>query len=447
MAPKKNSLTLALLALVATVILAACASSPSPTATPAPTATPTPVPPQVIKVDPKTVPADFLAAIPSAEVDCATSAIGGLDRLTKLVSQSEDNTDDISRTQLNVLGSCISNATVQRVILGQLELETGGLSPETTACVSRYTDGIDFASLFSGQVIDQDTVVSTLQALFCLSPGERKALENSDQTLIEITQLGGIDALECAIDRAGTDQLAAFAGIFDDDGSVDLLAVGEFMPFLIDCGVVEEDSFQSAGITSAQLSCLFEQLDPEALASFLAITKNPSATPDLTTAASLFAAMGACGLDLQEIIEKSGSTGIDPVGTGGSSVPSMSADLLVCLVDNGVSSSVVSNYAIGLADTSDPKLTAALALCEGEASSSGGTDGMIVVPDGSGGTTSIDPATFDSLPITAEQVECLVAEMGADQLEGIVAGTVSPLVALGALGACNISIADLLAGQ
>ena len=39
------------------------------------------------------------------------------------------------------------------------------------------------AGKFSGQVIDQDTVVSTLQALFCLSPEERKALENSDQTL------------------------------------------------------------------------------------------------------------------------------------------------------------------------------------------------------------------------------------------------------------------------
>ncbi|MDA0232464.1 MAG: hypothetical protein O3B04_06090 [Chloroflexi bacterium] len=187
MSLKKNRLAVALISIAAVTALAACASAkaPAPTNTPVPTATPVPV--LAISIDPQTDPAGFLAALPAAEVDCASSAVGGIDELTELVSLSEDNTEGISRTQLSVLGSCISNSTVQRVVLGQLELETGGLSAETTACVTRYTDGIDFAGLFSGQVIGQDTVVSTLQALFCLSPAERKALESGDQSIIEIT--------------------------------------------------------------------------------------------------------------------------------------------------------------------------------------------------------------------------------------------------------------------
>lgn len=449
MALKNNRLMIAALALVAMAILAACASSPSPTATPLPTPTVTPVPVQPITADSNVDPAGFLAELPSAEVDCATSAVGGRDKLISLVSLSDDGAAGISNSQLNVLASCISNDTVERIVVGQLEVETGGLSPATSTCVTQYTDGINFASLFSGKADGQDTIVSTLQALFCLTPGERRALETSDQSLIDLTQLGGIDALECAVDGAGTDGLAAFGDIFDSEGVANPLAVGEFMPLLIDCGVVDDDSFQSNGITTEQFSCLFRELDPESLARFTALVSDPSATLDLTIGASLLNAMNTCGLDLQELINSNGSAGFDPggTGTGGLGLPSISPDLLVCLVGNGVSATVASNYASGTTDTSDPALTAALALCEGEMEGSVGSGtGGIVVPDGSGGTTSIDPSVFDTLPITAEQAECLVAEMGAEQLEGIATGTVSPLTALAALGACNISLSDLIAG-
>lgn len=441
---KKNRLTIALFALVAISILAACAKSPAPTAVPSPTPTPTPVPVKAISIDTKIDPTGFLAALPSAEVDCATSAVGGRDKLINLVSLAENSTEGINSTQLRVLASCISDETVQRVVTGQLELETGGLSAATTDCVAQYTGGINFASLFSGEAEGQETVVSTLQTLFCLSPEERRALESSNQSILEVTQLGGIDALECAVDGAGTDGLAAFGNIFNADGAVDPLAVGEFMPLLIDCGVVDDDSFKSAGITTEQFSCLFGELDSETLARFMALVGDPSATLDLTLGASLLSAMTTCGLDLQAILDDAGSTGFDPRGPGRPTVPAISPDLLICLTENGVSPAIVSNYVVGTADASDLTLSAALTICEGAGND--GTGGQIVIPDGNGGTTTIDPATFDSLPITAEQVQCLIAEMGSEQLNGIVNGTVSPLTALAALGACNISITDLLGG-
>lgn len=229
---------------------------------------------------------------------------------------------------------------------------------------------------------------------------------------------------------------------------MDPLAVGEFMPYLIDCGVVDDDSFESAGISADQFSCLFAELDTETLTDFMALAQDPSTTPDLTSAASLFAAMSTCGLDLQEILDAAGSTSSGSGGgSGGSLVPVISTDLLVCLTDNGVSTSLVSSYAVGAIDASDPALASALAACAGSGSIGGGAGGGgVVIPDGSGRTRTIDPSVFESLPISAEQVQCMIEELGAETLQGIVAGTVSPLTALGALSACDISITDLLAG-
>lgn len=443
MAPKKNRLVVAFLALFSITILAACATSAAtPTSTPAPTATATPEPVKAITIDPRTDADGFLAALPASEVDCASIAVGGEDALEKLVSFSDDALKDVSDVQLKVLASCISSDTVKKVVIGQLEIETGGLSDETASCVANHTDGIDFATLFSGQAVEQETLVSTMQALFCLSPEERRSLETSDQEIIEITDLGGIDALECAVDGAGTGGIEAFGDIFAADGAVDPLAVSEFIPLLIDCGVVDDDSFATSGISSDQFSCLFEHLDADALNSFLSTTDNPNAVPDLSSAATLFDAFGKCEIDLQDLIDSADSLPVEPsTGTGTGSGPIVSTDLLICLTDNGVSSSVAASYAAGLTDASDPALVAALATCEG-----GGSGGGLVIPDASGGSTTIDPTVFDTLPVSAEQAQCLLDEVGPEQLDGIATGTVSPLTILGALGACNITIADLLAG-
>ncbi len=444
MALKKNQLAIALLALFSMTVLAACASAASPTATPAPTATPTPVPVNAIEIDPQVDPDGFLAALPSSEVDCASSSVGGEDTLKKLITFADDATEGVTDTQLKVLAACVSDETVKKIVVGQLELETGGLSDATAACVGSHADGIDFATLFSGQAVEQETIVSTMQALFCLNDEERRALESSDQEIIGIADVGGIDALECAVDGAGSAGLQEFGAIFGTDGTVDVLAVSEFMPLLIDCGVIDDDLLADTGISADQYSCLFSHLDAELLNSILANANDPNAAPDLSSAASLLGAFGECGIDLQDLVEAGGSAEIEPptgIGGGADATP----ELLVCLTDNGVDPSTVAEYAVGLADGSDATLLAALDACQNGGSSSG-SGGSVVIPDTGNGETTIDPSVFEALPISAEQAQCLIDEVGIDQLEGIADGTVSPLTVLGALGACNISITDLIAG-
>ncbi len=441
MAIKKNRSFVILLAVLSLAALAACTSPPpaTPTPNPTPTATATPIPVEAIKIDPRLDPDAFLAALPKAEVDCAASAVGSVEVLAELVAFPDAPTVDVSDTQLKVLASCISGDTVQKVVIGQLELETGGLSASSSACVATHTDGINFGSLFAGQVSDSDTIVSTLQALFCLSAEERRALESSDQEIIDLSSLGGIDALECAIDGAGPTGIESFGSMFGSDGEVNVLAVSELMPLLIDCGVVSDSTLGDSAISVDQFSCLFEQLDPETLNSFLAIADDPNATPDLSGAVELLSAFTACGIDLQDLVDSSEPPGGQP---GGGVV--VSSELPICLSDNGVNASLAANYAAGLADASDPMLAAALAACEG--GNGGGSSGGIVVPGTNGGSTTIDPSVFDSLPITAEQAQCLIDEIGPEQIEGLADGTTSPLALLGPLATCNISIADLIAG-
>ena len=88
-------------------------------------------------------------------------------------------------------------------------------------------------------------------------------------------------------------------------------------PLLIDCGVVDDADFESSGFSADQFSCLFEHLDSEALNDFLSIASDPAATPDLSSAAELFAALGECGLDLQTLIENSEPVFVDPSHAAG----------------------------------------------------------------------------------------------------------------------------------
>ena len=447
---RKRLVLATLISALAVLALAACSSgteSPAETSVPTEVPTATPVPIKMISVNQETDPEGFLAALPASEVDCATSAVGGHDRLVSLISSAGDEADGISDTQLRVLASCIGSDTMKGIVIGQLDIETGGLSDATIACISQYTDGIDFAGVFSGQVIEPDAIVSTLQALFCLSPEERAALEKSGTDLVSVDTMGGIDALECAVDGAGPDGIQVFADMFGSDGDVDPLAVSKFMPLMIECGIVDDEAFAGSGMTADQLACMFESLDPEALATLMSVTEGSPGAPDLSVVASLFAALDDCGIDLQALIDASSSADAQ-TGSGETTsvTEDISVELLFCLTENGVSPVTASNYAAGLVDSTDPAIAEALALCAGQETGSGTSGSGITIPDGSGGTTTIDPAVFDTLPITVEQAECLINEIGAEQLAGIADGTVSPLTALAALGACNISITDLLGG-
>lgn len=439
MLTRGNRIILIVIAAFAVTALAACGtSSSSPTTTPEPSPTVTPVPVSAsITIDPEADPTGFLNALPQTEVQCAASAVGGQENLIRLVSRVDGNTDGISDQQLNIMASCVSDETVASIAIGQLELQAGTLSFTTKACVSRHIAEIDFSYFFDDSDIDANSTVASLQAIFCLTADERIALETSDLDLFDFGEIGGIAALECSIDAAGPTGLQDYAEFTSGESSENAALASRFIPILIECGVMTDSDFEDTGITATQIACLFNELDEDAVSSFYGLQNDPDAEIDFSIATDLIAAMVACDINTESLL--GGLTGIvDDPEIDISQIPTVSTEIILCLGDNGVGAGLLADYLAGQADLNDSTLASALEICAGDGDGEG-----IVIPDGNGGTTTLDPSIVESLPFTLEEIQCIVDEVGVEQLEGLANGTTSPLSLLGALGACDISLSDL----
>lgn len=435
-----NRLILIVIAAFAVTALAACGTSSSndPTVTPEPSATPTPVPITAsIAIDPEADPVGFLNALPQTEVRCAASAVGGQENLVRLVSRADDNTDGISDQQLNIMASCISDETVASIAIGQLELQAGELSFTTQTCISSHMAEIDFSYFFDDSDIDSDSMVASLQAIFCLSSDERIALETSDLDLFEFGEIGGIAAIECSIDAAGPTGLQDYAEFASGESSENAELASKFIPILIECGVMTDSDFDDTGMTATEIACLFNELDENAISSFYDISNDPDTALDLSVLGDFIAAMATCEIDTESLLGGLSGIGDDPQ-IDVPDVPIVSTETILCLTDNGVGAGLLADYLAGQADPNDSTLLSALEICLGDGNGEG-----VMIPDGNGGTTTLDPSVVESLPFTIEEIQCIVDEAGVEQLEALANGTASPLSLLGALGACDISLSDL----
>lgn len=194
--------TLLLAGSILLVVMIACGSStsssdePEATATLVPTSTPespgsgpTPVPATStpaspgsgpITIDPSEDPDGFIAALPADEVMCASDGVGGADIFRELVAADDAIGAEATDALAEVLASCISAETVQNVMIGQLISNHGGLSDETISCIGNSITGVDFSNVLGGLDFTGDDLIQAVEALFCLSPEERLAFEESN---------------------------------------------------------------------------------------------------------------------------------------------------------------------------------------------------------------------------------------------------------------------------
>ena len=176
-----------ILAIAAIMAVAIACSSEAPTPTPAPptatpipsaTPTPTPVPVKPIEIDPAANPVGFLNALPESEAACAVDALGGRDRVLAMLESSVGSTK-LTTVEADALDGCLSDETVQAVFVGQLSKHAGTLSDATISCISEKTTGMSAAGLFMEEPA-ADSVISSLQGIFCLNHDEREALSSSE---------------------------------------------------------------------------------------------------------------------------------------------------------------------------------------------------------------------------------------------------------------------------
>lgn len=297
---RQKSVVFALFAAVMLVAVA-CTSAEESTATPVPptptptaTPTPTPVPVELIDVDPFEDAAGFLDAVPASDVTCVTDALGGRDRVLAML-ESALEFDPITTAEAELIDGCLSDQTVQAVFVGQLAREAGGVSDETVACIADNTTGMSAAALFT-ETPAVDSTISLLQGIFCLNSDEREAISASD-AVYGFGDFGGIDALECVVNGVGPTGLEDLMGAASS-GLDDFGVVADIYPLLVECGSIDDSTFEGTGISVDQVGCILDEMGESGLA-LLDPTAAESELGDLT---AIFAALDTCGLSLEDLM-------------------------------------------------------------------------------------------------------------------------------------------------
>lgn len=308
MSPNRRRFVLAAILAIAITALAACGSDNKPAAAPESSPVPTPIPTDGITVDPRTDPAGFIASLPDDEAECAASAVGGDEVFLELVSSEEPWLVGVSDAELQVMGECFSDNTMRRVLVGQLELQAGGLTDETRACVSEHAAGINFAMMVSEEVVDPAPLASMMQAMFCLNAQERAAAQAYASGILD-TEGAPIDALECAAVRmGGIDAFVEATAMFSDTAEFqempDLSGYGELMAAMIECGVVPEEEFEGLGLTAQQMVCLSRELDPRVWGLLITVGADPSFFDEATLQA-IPQIFSDCGVDFESFMDRS----------------------------------------------------------------------------------------------------------------------------------------------
>ena len=388
---RQKSVVFSLLAAVLVVVVACSSVTPTPTAvpptatpvpptpTPTPEPTPTPVPVESITIDPTKDPVGFLEALPASEASCVTTALGGRDRvLAMLESALESN--PITATEADAIDGCISDETVQSVFVGQLEREAGGLSDPTVICIGEQIGGLSAAALFTDEPA-VDAAISLLKGIFCLNSEERAAISVSDAAY-GFGDYGGIDALECVVNGVGPTGLGDLMGALSSS-DVDFSGLSNLFPLLIECGALNDSAFEETGITADQVGCLLGELGE----SGLALLDPGAADPELGDLAAMFAALDACGIAMEDLLEGA-ALPLDPNSSGG----------------------VILDPTVQIESPGD-------------------------VPD----VSDIE------LPFTEEQIACLAEELGEDTVANLLAGGAPDFSLFAALTACGIDVLSLLA--
>jgi hypothetical protein len=330
--------------------------------TPRPTATPTPRPASLepIAINPEDDPEGYLAALPRSEVECAEKVVGGHAQLVDVISDESD----LDPGEVKALGDCISKETAQRTLIGALQEGAGTLSDETLDCVTKATEGVNFASQFT-DVPQPEDITGMFQAIFCLSDEERVALEDSDSEFALGEDGPGIDQLECAFDTLGPEKVASAFGTLStgDLSGID----AEFLRVAASCGVFDQAEFEESGMTIEQMACLLEKAGPT-FQGFLASSQSGQ-PPDLSVLSALLPAFEQCGVDFNSLGggAPGGDSTVPALGTppaGGTGAgPQLTAEQAACFSAKLSPEVLLSMQSGAISPESLPALITAAAEC------------------------------------------------------------------------------------
>ncbi len=362
---------------------------------------PTIVPFKPIILDPQND--SLFEALTETESACLANNLGGRKNAASVIDLNYTSGllgSSLSKEVLNATNKCITQQTIDELIVGQMTVDSAGISDTTVNCIREKTSGIPIEIILgiTTQDIAFDSIFVLLQSALCLNIEEREKVSKSE-SFFGFSEFGGINSIECAANKLGpinlTDVLEALQ--VDDSGNVfDLSKIPEHLPLLIECQVLDDSTFESTGLSASQIRCLLSKNEEKTIKIIESASDNSLELKDLI---EISLVIEACELSLKDLIQ---AVGIEATPQPLATEPA------------------------SLKTTPEPT---------SEQLSKDKQPAHIATP-----MTSTDLESIFS----EEQLECLRKELGEDTIDMLLAGSPPDITMFPVLTSCSIDVTTLL---
>ena len=370
-------------------------------------------------------------ALPQDEASCLATGLGGREKAASLIDpnyRSGFSGNSLSDEVLDATKRCISQQTVNELLVGQITLDSVALSNTTVNCIEEKTIGVPIEVILTIATTDiaLDSVFVLLQSALCLNTQERENILKTD-SFFAFNDFGGINAIECAANKLGpinlTDVLEALQ--VDDSGDVfDLSKIPEHLPLLIECHVLDDSTFESTGLSASQISCLLKENEEKTIQIMESASNGSLGIKDLV---EISVAIEACELALEDLIQ---AVGIQVTPQPKANKPATSQ----------VAPKATPSEPENLPAKPQPTATEPTTLQVTPEPTSEKLSEDKQPSDTATPTTSLDLESIFS----DEQLECLRKELGEDTIDMLLAGGAPDITMFPVLTSCSIDVGSLL---
>ena len=390
---------------------------------------PTIVPFKPIILDPQKD--SLFEALSETESSCLADNLGGREKAASVIDLSYTSGllgSSLSAEGLEATNKCITQQTIDELIVGQMTVDSVGISNTTVNCIREKTSGVPVEVILTITTKDiaLDSVFVLLQSALCLNSQEREAISESD-TFFGFNDFGGINAIECAANKLGptdlTDVLEALqAG--DSREAFDLSAIPEHIALLIECDVIDDSAFEGTGLSTRQIGCLLNKNEEKTIQIVDSASDGSLEIKDL---AEISVAIEACELALEDLIQ---AVGIPATPQPKANKPATSQ----------VAPKATPSEPENLPAKPQPTATEPTTLQVTPEPTSEKLSEDKQPSDTATPTTSLDLESIFS----DEQLECLRKELGEDTIDMLLAGGAPDITMFPVLTSCSIDVGSLL---
>ncbi len=370
-------------------------------------------------------------ALPQDEASCLATGLGGREKAASLIDlnyRSGFSGNSLSDEVLDATKRCISQQTVNELLVGQITLDSVALSNTTVNCIEEKTIGVPIEVILTIATTDitLDSVFVLLQSALCLNTQERENVSKSE-SFFGFSEFGGINAIECAANKLGPTDLMNVLEAFraDDSGKLfDFSMIPDHVPLLIECGLIGDSAFASTGLSAQQTGCLLKENEEKTIKIMESASDGSLEIKDL---AEISVAIEACELALEDLIQAVGlQVTPQPTATEPASLPTTPEPTATEPANLQVTPQPTAIEPASLQIT--PKATSKESTEDKQPS------------DTATSTTSPDLESIFS----DEQLECLRKELGEDTIDKLLAGGAPNITMFPVLASCSIDVSSLL---